>query len=169
MNDKTGLIIPTEEEASLLFRDTLRRFPCWRVSGMGKVKALACASELIHMHHCSRIILFGFAGSIKNLLIGHIIEPNVYIEGDMDASLIGHPYPNTIYDKSSDSKLLDNSIRSAIVTQDRFLIDNPYSFSNDIQYLATDMESYALAYFCQDNLTPFHTIRVISDVEVYID
>lgn len=163
MSNKPGLIIATEEEANILYRSTLRRFPEWRISGMGKVKALTVAAELIHHYRCDSITLFGFCGGLAGLVEGDVVEPNIYIEGDNDGRIIKYNYPNII--KMTDlvtDKLLDKSIQCPMVTADQFMLENKYDFK--YSQMACDMEAYAIAYMCHDLLLPFRTIKVVSDI-----
>ena len=160
---KTGLIIPTQEEAQYLNPKVLDKFPQYVISGLGKVKAISACCELIHLHDCDHIILFGLAGGLSGLNLGNIIEPSIYIEGDLDARILRYDYPNIV--KTTSNRLLVDSYGGAMVTQDSFLTSNPYKFS--YENLACDMEAYACAYYCSNFLVQFHTVKIISDIIGY--
>ena len=155
---KTAIIIPSKYEFNLISKNSFEGFDHMRISGMGKVNALIAAAELIFINGVQRIILFGLAGGIKNLKLGEVIEPHTFIEGD---------YVDPIHNEMncltlSPSKLLNYSEECTMVSQDRFLYNNPYKFTHTP--LATDMESYALAKICNETMTEFHCVRIISDI-----
>ena len=53
-----------------------------------------------------------------------------------------------------------------MLTQDRFLKENPYRggpYAKKYKTLACDMESYAVAYFCKEARLRFASLKLISD------
>ncbi len=104
----------------------------------------------------------GFAGGLTpDLKVGDLVEPTLFIEHDYDARPFER-YPNLI--KKSDSR----TPHVAMLTQDRFLKENPYKkgqvFLGKIKSLACDMESYAVAYFCEHSKIRYSVVKLISDV-----
>ncbi len=135
------------------------------LSGMGKVRALHAASKL-HKKHSSLqwILLIGFAGGLTpDLKVGDLIEPSEFVEQDYCAEPF-EKFPNKISIKTP--SLVRSSKRSIILTQDRFLTENPYAKSKKpkkVKSIACDMESYAVAYFCKTEKIKFKVIKLISD------
>lgn len=155
---KTALIIPSVYEYNLIEKDILESFDYVRLAGMGKVNSIIATSELIYLNGVDHVLLFGFAGGIRNLSLGQIIEPSLFIEGDYE-----DPVRHEVNElRLQPSKLLHYSTDSAIITQDHFLTSNPYTFAYPT--LATDMESYALARLCQVTHTTFNCVKIISDL-----
>ena len=135
------------------------------LSGMGKLRALHACHELLRNHpKLDRILLVGYAGSLSNALrIGDLIEPDTFIEQDYDARPF-EPFPHTV--KFSGGKLFSHSKRATMLTQDRFLKQNPFkgtSLAKRYPRLACDMESYAVAFFCKSKKIRFSALKFISD------
>ena len=135
------------------------------LSGMGKVRALHACHELFRAHaNLSRILLVGYAGSLSGALsVGDLIEPDTFIEQDYDARPL-EPFPNCI--RNTSKKIFRHSKNAAMLTQDRFLKENPFAgtaLAKRYPRLACDMESYAVAFFCRAKRIPFAALKFISD------
>ena len=142
------------------------------VSGMGKIRALHTCHSLWRL--CPRlkgILLVGFAGGLTpNLKVGDVVEPTFFIEQDYDARPF-EQYPNVIQKGSRGTwgvRLLKSALDATMLTQDRFLKENPYRnagvYLGKNKRLSCDMESYAVAYFCESSKIRYSVIKLISDV-----
>lgn len=141
------------------------------VSGMGKVRSLHACHEIRRKHSGLKgILLVGFAGGLTpDLNVGDLVEPTLFIEHDYDARPFER-YPNCIKKGgrgSSGVRLFPAAIDSAMLTQDRFLKENPYAKlgSSPVKNkpVACDMESYAVAYFCERSKLRYSAVKLISD------
>lgn len=162
-----GIVCPSEFEAKALNRRALERQAALIVSGMGKVRAIyACARLAATVRPLKGILLVGFAGGLTgNLRVGDVIEPQVFIEQDYDARPLER-FPHIIRQRPQ-RKLLRESRRAVMLTQDRFLTSNPYGSGPEAaryRTLACDMESYAVAYFCEQARLRYGVVKLISDV-----
>ena len=123
------------------------------LSGMGKLRALQACHEARPAP--SHVLLVGYAGSLsRSLKIGDLIEPDVFIEQDYDARPFER-FPHHI--RSSTRKLFARSKRAAMLTQDRFLTENPFRetpLARRYPNLACDMEAYAAALYCRSKSVP---------------
>lgn len=161
-----GIICPSSFEYDILNQKPLASYEYEIiVSGMGKVRALYACSRLKAKHPSLKaLLLIGFAGGLTpSLNIGDVVEPGILIEQDYNAEPF-EVFPNSIL--SPYPQLLSYSSRATILTQDRFLTENPYrysAYSEKYQRLACDMESYAVAYYATQENIPFFTIKWISD------
>ena len=135
-------------------------------SGMGKLRAMRACAEL-HRHHpdLRHILLIGFAGGLTaDLKVGDVVEPNVFIEQDYFAEPF-EKFPNKISPKPF-KKILRASSTAVMLTQDRFLTENPYAKARGksvFKKISCDMESYAVAYYCREASIPYSVIKLISD------
>jgi adenosylhomocysteine nucleosidase len=161
----TGIICPSIFEYRYI--KSMRLDPKKAVltlSGMGKVRALHACHELVRKHPgIRRLLLVGYAGGLSGLSVGDRIEPDIFIEQDYDARPF-EPFPNRI--RFASKPLLPGSKRAAMLTQDRFLTENPFkgtALSRKHPRLACDMEAYAVAYFCRQRNMPFAALKFISD------
>lgn len=156
---KIGLLIPTQVEWNAMheYIKTDSQLE-WNMCGMGKVNSAIGASSLINIG-CDTIILFGYAGGLRGLDPGAVIEPSEYIEGDFHAEPIGIEYPNSMLSKHSTGLFR----RVPIVSQDRFLNDDIYERTILAPILATDMEAYSVAKVCEVSGVKFYCVRIISD------
>ena len=163
----TGILCPSIFELRSLRSLTLPRDKAELfVSGMGKLRALHACHEFVQRHgKVKRIVVIGYAGSLSSSLkIGDLIEPDVLIEQDYDARPL-EKFPNLIH-LSSQQKLLRHSKRATMLTQDRFLKENPFRgtpLAKRHPALACDMESYAVAFFCRIKSIAFSSLKLISD------
>ena len=162
-----GVICPSQFEAKALNRRALGPGVVLTVSGMGKVRALYACARLAATHpRLTGILLIGFAGALtRNLRIGDVIEPHAFIEYDYNAEPF-EKFPNTIRRRAW-QPLLPGSCQAVMLTQDRFLTANPFGRGKDAaryRTLACDMESYAVAYFCEQMRVPYGVVKLISDV-----
>lgn len=161
----TGILCPSIFEYRFLKSMRLnRKKAVLALSGMGKVRALHSCHELARKNpELTDILLVGYAGGLSGLKIGDLVEPDIFIEMDYDARPF-EAFPNSI--RSSTGKLFSRSKRCALLTQDRFLKENPFkgtSLAKRHARLACDMEAYAAAYFCQARKMSFSAIKLISD------
>lgn len=134
------------------------------LSGMGKVRALYGVSELCLRIKPKALLLIGFAGGLtKSLNVGDLIEPDVFIEQDYFCEPF-EKFPNLIRKRSS--KILKHSKKTLMLTQDRFLTENPYKkgkLAKKYGRIACDMESYAFSYFCEQKKINYSVLKLVSD------
>jgi len=160
-----GVICPSRFEYRFLDRGGARsRRSALVCSGMGKLRALEACHGLLRKHpKLKHVLLVGFAGALSGLRVGDRIEPSVFIEQDYDARPF-EKFPNTIRRKGK--RLLPGSLDACMLTQDRFVKDNPYKdgpYAARHPRLACDMESYAVALFAAKNNIEFSVIKYVSD------
>src|SRR5437660_889165 len=121
-----GVLCPSAFEYKMLDRVRLRRAgAAIEVSGMGKVRSILGALRLCEKNPgMQSILLIGYAGGLTaGLSIGDVIEPDIFIEQDYFAEPF-EKFPNRI--KISARRLIAGSHRVTMLTQDRFLTENPY-------------------------------------------
>lgn len=163
---RIGIVCPSTFEAKALKHSRLRtKDVAFIVSGMGKLRAAyACGKLKIDHPKLRWVLLVGFAGGLTpNLKIGDIVEPEWFIEQDYDARPL-EKFPNSL--KRRARKLLRASIAVSMLTQDRFLTENPYSKNKSLRKyksLACDMESYGVALFCRKLKLNLSVVKLISD------
>lgn len=167
-----GIICPSKFEYQALRRldfDPRKISLC--VSGMGKVRALhACHHLWRSRPGLSSVLLVGFAGGLTpNLKVGDVVEPSLFIEQDYDARPFER-YPNVIKKNGRSSqgrRFLKNALDSVMLTQDRFVKNNPFGkfgpYAGKNKRIACDMESYAVAYFCENSKIRYSAVKLISD------
>ncbi len=136
------------------------------MSGMGKLRSmLGCMRLYERCAGLGGLLLTGFAGGLTpNLEIGDVVEPDVFVEQDYCAEPL-EKFPNIIH--ASGRRLIRDSKRVAMLTQDRFLTENPYrsgELSHTFFMIACDMESYAVAKFCREKKIRVAVVKLISDV-----
>jgi nucleoside phosphorylase len=161
----TGILCPSIFEYRYLKSLRFDRSSATLVlSGMGKVRALHACHELARRHpDLERILLVGYAGALAGLRVGDLIEPDAFIEQDYDARPFER-FPHRI--RKTGKKLFRHSKRAVLLTQDRFLKENPFkgtALARRYPRLACDMESYAVAYFCRERKVSFAALKFISD------
>jgi nucleoside phosphorylase len=130
------------------------------------LRALTACSELHRRQpDLKTIILIGFAGALTtDLKIGDLIEPSLFVEQDYNAEPF-EKFPNQIL-KNKHRKLLSGSRDAVMLTQDRFLTENPYRdrpAGRGYKTIACDMESYAVAYYCRRMKIQYTVAKLISD------
>ena len=163
-----GILCPSTFEYNVLDRKRLKQEGCALIcSGMGKVRSATGCFKLLKANPKLRfVLLIGFAGGLtRDLKIGDVIEPRLFIEQDYNAEPL-EKFPNSLRSKKS-KRLCAKSKNATMLTQDRFLKNNPYADSPEAKKfgtLACDMESYAAAYACQELGLGFGVIKLISDV-----
>lgn len=123
------------------------------VSGMGKIRATCAVHDMFNRGY-DRILLAGYCGGIRGCKKGDIFIPDRIINGDYDVRPL-ETYPEKI-------SIGDEHPHKLMVSQDRFLTVNPYEFAYD--FIATDMESFAVAYTCRKLGLPFTIVKVVSDI-----
>ncbi len=162
----TGIICPSVFEYRALDRKRLERLDAVLIkSGMGKLRVMLACFRLIRQYPSLRsILLIGFAGGLTHdLKVGDVVEPHTFIEQDYCAEPF-EKFPNRLRRKHR--KLLEHSRGAVMLTQDRFLMENPYRAgqkAGGLRTLACDMESYAAAKFCDEYGLRFHAVKLISD------
>ena len=162
-----GVICPSRfEYRALDHRKIFGKHAACAVSGMGKVRASYACSELLRRAPgIKAILLIGFAGALTdNLEIGAVVEPFTFIEQDYNAEPFER-FPNLIKKKHA-ARLLKGSREAVMLTQDKFLKENPYRggpYEKKYKTLACDMESYAVAHFCQEMKIKYTVAKIISD------
>ena len=160
-----GVVCPSSFEYRGLARAGLNsRRAALVCSGMGKLRALGACHGLLRRHPKLRhVLLVGFAGGLSGLKVGDRIEPSVFIEQDYDARPF-EKFPNLIRRRAK--PLLAGSLDAAMLTQDRFLKENPYRngpYAKRYPRLACDMESYAAALFARTTGVGFSVLKFVSD------
>ena len=159
-----GVICPSAFEYEMLNVDWPAMGAQVVLSGMGKLRALEACHKLNYKNDLRAILLLGFAGSLSDSLdIGDVIEPSVFIEQDYNVEPF-EIFPNQVL--MTREKLLAESKKAALLTQDRFLKENPYRGSKmETRYgaLACDMEAYAVAYFGKTHGISCSVVKLISD------
>lgn len=157
-------------------------------SGVGKVNAARCATELILEHHPDCIINSGFAGALApDLKVGDIVVGTEVAshdvwhgEGNVPGQVQGEPRRF-----GADQGLLEKARTvlsgagvhfGLIVSGDQFFISREEDrriLSLYPDALASDMEASSIAQVCRHYGVPFLCVRTISDVhtseEVQID
>ncbi|MBP9733967.1 MAG: hypothetical protein KBD07_06320 [Candidatus Omnitrophica bacterium] len=160
-----GVICPSIFEYDALKNLTLQSHAAVILSGMGKVRAAWGVQELKRRHPTLRnILLIGFAGGLRGLVMGDLIEPRRVIEQDYCAEPF-EKFPNQVLLKGRG--LVRGSKSAALLTQDRFLTSNPYRAGGPPgarhSRLACDMEAYAVAWTAQKLGTSCSIVKLISD------
>lgn len=153
--------------------------------GMGKVNAGMCASTLINLFNCTRIINTGVAGSLDNELnIGDIVVSVDAVQHDFDVEVIGFgkgeiPYTG-LYAFPADEALRAAAVEAVrksapeirvyegrVNSGDQFIHTRAQKdrIHADFGGLCCEMEGAAIAQACWLNDTPFVILRAISDKE----
>lgn len=159
-----GIVCPSRFEYKFLDRAGLARRSELVCAGMGKVRTVVALHGMLSRRRLKGALLIGFCGGLSRLKVGDVIEPSTFIEQDYDARPF-EPFPNTLR-KRRGRKLLARSLDAAMLTQDRFLKENPYKngpYARKYPRLACDMESYAFAYFCEKAKLPYSVVKFVSD------
>lgn len=151
--------------------------------GMGKVNAGICASTLIHLFHCKKIINIGVAGSLDNELnIGDIVVSVDAVQHDFDVEVIGFakgeiPYTG-LYAFPADGALRAAAVEAVrtsapevrvfegrVNSGDQFIhtMAQKEKIRADFGGMCCEMEGAAIAQACYLSDTPFVIIRAISD------
>lgn len=167
MTARVAILCPSRYEYAALDRHRLarRRVPVL-LSGMGKVRAVIGCHRLISDHaELERIVLVGFAGALSPALsAGDVVEPVEMIEQDYRAEPF-ETFPNRIRRKGA--RLLGEASADVLMlTQDRFLTENPYRggpLERRYRRICCDMESYAVAAFCRQTGLECSIVKIVSD------
>lgn len=151
--------------------------------GMGKVNAGICASTLINVFHCKKIINTGVAGSLDNRIdIGDIVVSVDAVQHDFDVEAIGFargeiPYTG-LYAFPADEALRAAAVKAVrenapevqlfegrVNSGDQFIctMEQKDRIHANFGGLCCEMEGAAVAQVCYLNHTPFVIIRAISD------
>ena len=151
--------------------------------GMGKVNAGICASTLINVFGCKKIINTGVAGSLDNRLnIGDIVVSVDAVQHDFDVEVIGFargeiPYTGlyafpadealraaavkAVHEKAPEIRVFEGRVNSG----DQFISTREQKdrIISNFGGLCCEMEGAAIAQVCYLSGTPFVIIRAISD------
>ena len=151
--------------------------------GMGKVNAGICASTLIGVFGCTRIINTGVAGSLDSRIdSGDIIVSVDAVQHDFTVEAIGFakgeiPYTGR-YAFPADEGMRAAALAAQkavapdihayegrICSGDQFISENEQKekIISDFGGMCCEMEGAAIAQVCYLNATPFVVIRAISD------
>ena len=141
----TAIVVPSEFESKVITHPH-------HVSGMGKINVIHKVYELVNKGY-DKIALSGFCGGLKGVKIGEVVKPCLFVEGDYDVSPL-EDYPNQLLQKGR--------LSCAMISQDRFLKTNPYTF--DFDKAVTDMESYAFVYSCLRLNVKYEVVKIVSDI-----
>lgn len=162
-----GILCPSRFEYEALDRKRLqRRGVPVLATGMGKVRAAIGCHRLLKAHPSLRhILLIGYAGALTDpLAVGDVVEPDAYIEQDYCAEPFER-FPNRI--RRSGPRLLGKaSVDTLMLTQDRFLTENPHKsgpLARRHRRISCDMESYAVAAFCRTTGVGCSVVKIVSD------
>lgn len=157
INKDAGVLIVSALEMEL---PTLSTGPIL-FTGVGKVcAATKLAKYLGENFNIHTVINYGTAGGIKQVSKGKVYAVNRFIESDFRSCAVNLPHKDLItVDAWAD---LDYKVCS---TQDHFVTDSgeliEVTFGDQVNLV--DMESYALAYVCQQFGVNFHCYKYISD------
>ena len=153
--------------------------------GMGKVNAGMCASTLINLFHCKKIINTGVAGSLDNELdIGDIVVSVDAVQHDFDVEVIGFakgeiPYTG-LYAFPADEALRAEALEAVrksapeirvyegrVNSGDQFIHTKAQKdrIRADFGGMCCEMEGAAVAQACWLSGIPFVILRAISDKE----
>lgn len=157
------VILPSEFEMKVCGKKELEDLGAKVFSfGMGKVRGIyACHRAVKRIRKMgepvSHIILGGFCGSLSaDLKTGDAVQGNLFYEMDYK-----NPFDNPERGiERGGERLLPNVKQAIFFCQDKFIEDSKGLWRS----VACDMESYAVAYFCQQEKIPFSVIKIVSDV-----
>lgn len=151
--------------------------------GMGKVNAGTCASTLINIFNCTKIINTGVAGSLNNDIdIGDIVVSTDAVQHDFDVSPLGYekgeiPYTN-LFAFPADETMRVAAVKAVkesapevhvfegrVCTGDQFIATKQQkdTIIKNFGGMCCEMEGGAIAQICYLNSTPYVIIRAISD------
>lgn len=131
-------------------------------TGVGKVCAATALSKYLAQHsNIKRVINYGTAGGIKGVNNGQVYPVNRFVESDFRSCSVSLPHRDMILFDSwlSDVDHLCASTQDHFVTDPTELDDVPFGKEVNV----VDMESYALAYVCQQFEVQFICYKYISD------
>lgn len=158
LNYDEGTVIVTALEMEL---PTLATGPMI-FTGVGKVCAATALAKYLAQHpSIRRVINYGTAGGIKNVTKGKLYPVNRFVESDFRSCSVSLPHSDII----EFSTWMPGVEHLCCSTQDHFVTDptelNDVPFGHMVNLV--DMESYALAYVCEQFGVEFHCYKYISD------
>jgi adenosylhomocysteine nucleosidase len=158
LNYDEGTVIVTALEMEL---PTLATGPMI-FSGVGKVCAATALAKYLAQHpSIRRVINYGTAGGIKNVTKGKLYPVNRFVESDFRSCSVSLPHSDII----EFNIWMPGVEHLCCSTQDHFVTDptelNDVPFGHMVNLV--DMESYALAYVCEQFGVEFHCYKYISD------
>jgi nucleoside phosphorylase len=161
---RIGVVCPSRFEYEALRGLAVAAHASVILSGMGKVRSVIGCHELCKQHpNIQHLLLIGFAGGLAGLAVGDVIEPKLVIEQDYCAEPF-EKFPNQI--RMPGPRLIQGSYDGTLLTQDRFLTQNPYANSplaKRHKRLACDMEGYGVASFAKKSKLRCSIVKIISD------
>lgn len=158
INPKSNSIIVTALELEL---PTFHGGPVL-FTGVGKVCAATALSRYLSDHSgVDYVINYGTAGGIKGVSKGHVYPINRFVESDFRSCAVNLPHSDII----EFDAWLEGKDHLCCSTQDHFVTDptelDDVPFGDQVNVV--DMESYALAYVCQQFGVQFMCYKYISD------
>lgn len=158
LNYDEGTVIVTALEMEL---PTLATGPMI-FTGVGKVCAATALAKYLAQHpSIRRVINYGTAGGIKNVTKGKLYPVNRFVESDFRSCSVSLPHSDII----EFNTWMPGVEHLCCSTQDHFVTDptelNDVPFGHMVNLV--DMESYALAYVCEQFGVEFHCYKYISD------
>lgn len=158
-NIKIGIIVPSSFEAKFVEPSAYEGHELI-ISGMGKIQSTLAVA--LYYRKVDHFLLTGFCGGIRGCDKGDVLLPAKIIEGDYDKRPI-EVYPRFMQmPMPMDTPLNIPVSWATLVCQDRFLMENPYPWQDLV--MATDMESYAVAYACEVLDIPCTIYKIVSDM-----
>jgi adenosylhomocysteine nucleosidase len=158
LNYDEGTVIVTALEMEL---PTLATGPMI-FTGVGKVCAATALAKYLAQHpSIRRVINYGTAGGIKNVTKGKLYPVNRFVESDFRSCSVSLPHSDII----EFNTWMDGVEHLCCSTQDHFVTDPTELNDVPFGYMVNlvDMESYALAYVCEQFGVEFHCYKYISD------
>ena len=135
-------------------------------TGVGKVNAAIALTRRLAEYRCAgkslpRVVNFGTAGS-RTFAKSSLVECNVFVQRDMDATLLGFPAGTTPFENIPAELHFDRHLEhlpcGTCGTGDSFAASPP-SISCDV----VDMEAYAMAKVCWIERLQFICVKFITD------
>ena len=131
-------------------------------TGVGKVCAATALARYLAEHPSVKYVInYGTAGGIKGVSKGHIYPVNRFVESDFRSCSVNLPHSDII----EFDTWLEGEDHLCCSTQDHFVTDptelNDVPFGDQVNLV--DMESYALAYVCEQFGVQFMCYKYISD------
>lgn len=133
-------------------------------TGVGKVNAAYSLLKYLQQNDKPSVVINLGTGGSRNKQKGSIINPTVFIQRDMDASLLGFVKYQTPF--SDDPVEINHGV--AINQLEQGVCgtgDNFDGTEEALKFDVVDMEAYALALICKREEIPFLCLKYISDGE----
>lgn len=124
-------------------------------TGVGKVNASMTAAKLIERYKPERVWNFGTAGGIT--LHNGIHQVGKVVQRDMKCTQLGIELGETPFEPNSRTIVIGEGISCS--TGDDFVINPKLAIPTDI----VEMEAYAIAKVCKNEVVKFYCYKYISD------